>query len=117
MQTFLMVLSVVSGVINVIQLLMFVMTKSSIRVREQSAYNDWYRVAQIADEMARNPQKTPDLIGKINGMADVARNEIKAFSREKLGFVPWLDPAWDGGPHPDPSQGLWQKFKSVFTPK
>jgi len=42
-------------------------------------------------------------------MADAARNEIIAYSREKLGFIPWFDPAWKPGQNPSPPQTLFQK--------
>jgi hypothetical protein len=88
-----------------------------MRMRAQAAYNDWHRVAEIADQIAKEPSRAAELIREINGMANVARNEIKAYSREKLGFVPWFDPASQGGPNPRPPQTFFQTVKAAFIPK
>ena len=81
------VLSVLLGVMNVIQFLASIATGSSMRASAQSSFNNWYRVAEIADRMAADPAKANELIRNINGMADVARNEIKAYSGQSYGVV------------------------------
>jgi hypothetical protein len=117
MQVFLGVVSVLLGVINVIQFLSSIATGTSLRARAQSAYNDWFRVAQFADMISKDPSKAAELMHHVSGIADAARNEIKAYSREKLGFVPSLDPPYEAGSHPPASLGFWKKIGSAFTPK
>jgi hypothetical protein len=117
MKTFLTVLSALLGVVNMFQFLTSIFTGSSMRAKAQSSFNDWYRVAEIADQIAKEPTKAAELIREVNGIANSNRNEIKAYSCEKLNFEPWFDPAHRGGPsHPQP-QSLWQKVKSAFIPK
>src|SRR6266404_6427886 len=99
MQTILTVLTIILGVANLIQFLTSIASGSSLRARAQASYNDWYRVAEIADIIHKDPSKASELIRNVNGIADAARNEIKAYSREKLGFVPSIDPASVGGQH------------------
>jgi hypothetical protein len=111
------IVSFILGVMNLIQFITSIASGSSLRVRAQADYNNWYRVAQIADMISKEPSKAAELIRNVNGIADAARNEIKAYSREKLNFVPSLDPAYDGGPHPPKEPSLWEKTKSAFTPK
>jgi hypothetical protein len=117
MQTFLTVLSIFLGVMNLIQFLASMATGSSVRARAQSSYNNWYRVAQIADQITKEPQKASELVRSINGIADAARNEIKAYCREELDLEPWLDPAWEGGMKPSVKTSVWQKIKFAFVPK
>ncbi len=117
MQTFFEVLTVLLGIGNMFQLLQSITTGSSMKYRMQSAYNNWYRVAEIADQIKANPQNAAELIRHISGIADAARIEIVAYSRERLGFVPWHDPAWKPGPSPIPPPSLFQKIKSNFTSK
>lgn len=117
MQTFLGVLSLLLGGANVIQFLIAMSTGSSLKAKAQADFNTWFRVAEIADQIAENPAKAAELIREVSGIATTARNEIKAYSREKLDFVPFNDPAYQAGPNPAPSQSFWQKLKSAFTPK
>jgi hypothetical protein len=117
MQTFLAVLSVLLGVANVIQFLTSIFTGSSMRANAQRSYNDWYRVAQIGDEITKEPQRAAELIRGINGIADAARNEIKAYSREKFGFEPYFDPASQSGPNPPSRQTFWKAVRLAFSPK
>ena len=115
--TVLTVLTVIFGVASMIQFLMSIATGSSLRARAQSSYNYWHRVAQFAEQILKEPSKSAELARHIHGMSDNARNEIKSYSREKLGFVPWLDPPYEGGLKPSPPISLWNKVKSAFTPK
>lgn len=115
--TILTILTTLFGVASVIQFLVSMATGSSLRARAQSSYNNWQRVAEIADQIAKEPSKAAELIRHIHGLADSARNEVKAYSREKLGFVPWFDPAYKGGEAPAPPVSFWRKVKSAFTPK
>ena len=115
--TALTMLSILLGVANLIQFLTSIASGSSLRARAQASYNDWYRVAEIADIIHNDPSKAPELIRNVNGIADAARNEIKAYSREKLGFVPSYDPASVGGERPPKQPGWLVKFKSAFVPK
>jgi hypothetical protein len=98
--TFLTVLTVLLGLFNVIQFLTSMATGSSLKARAQADYNNWFRVAEIADIIHREPLRASELVRNINGIADAARNEIKAYSKEKLGFEPYFDPASVGGPNP-----------------
>jgi hypothetical protein len=117
--------SILLGFMNLIQWIVALATGTSLRAQAQSQYNDWYRVAQIADEISKSPDRAPVLVGRINGMADAKRNEIKSYSREKLGFVPWYDPAYESGPNPTtgavPPKRKWVTFKAAikaaFVPK
>jgi hypothetical protein len=117
MQAILGFVSALLGVLNVIQFLASIASGTSLRARSQTAYNNWVRVAQYADMIAKEPSKAAELIHHVSGIADAARNEIKAYSREKLGFVPSVDPPYDGGSHPPASPGFWRKVGSAFTPK
>ena len=117
MQIFLGILSVLLGVTSFIQFLQSIATGSSITANAQAAFNKWYRVAEIADQIKANPQKAAELISHVSGIADVARSEIAAYSREKLSFVPWYDPAYKPGDSPRPAQNLLQKAKFAFVPK
>jgi hypothetical protein len=110
-------ISIFLGIMTVIQFFTSMFTGSSMRARAQQSYNDWYRVAEIADEIGKDPQKAAQLIKGVNGIADAARNEIKAYSREKLDFVPWFDPASHGGPNPAPPLGFWKTVRLAFSPK
>jgi hypothetical protein len=110
------VLSTLLGVMNVIQFLATIASGSTLRVKAQSDYNNWYRVAEIADQIIENPSKAAELIHTVRGIADAERNQIKAYSREKLGFVPWFDPASQGGPKDPQSVGFWRLVKSAFVP-
>jgi hypothetical protein len=96
---------------------MSIASGSSLRARAQADYNKWYRVAEIADIIHKDPSKAPELIRNVNGIADAARSEIKAYSREKLGFDVYVDPASVGGPNPPLRIGFWTKFKLAFVPK
>lgn len=118
MQTLSETVSVVLLGANVIQFIASLFTKSSMRIRMQASYNDWYRVAQTADEISAHPEKASQLISTITGFADSARHEIKAYSQNTLGFVPWVDPPSQGGPSPsNQPPTLWQRIKFVFAPK
>jgi hypothetical protein len=117
MKDALAVLSVILGVINVIQFFTSIASGSSLRARVQAAYNDWYRVAQIADMISKEPTRATELIRNVNGIADAARNELKAYSREKLGFVPSYDPAYEGGSNPPTPPSFWKKVAAAFVPK
>jgi hypothetical protein len=111
------ILTVIFGVLSVIQFLMSLASGSSLRAHAQSSYNDWYRVADLAEKMSKDPSKNSELIGQVHGLADNARNEIKAYSREKLGFVPWFDPPYQVANSEPPKVSFWEKFKSAFTSK
>ena len=117
MQTGLTVLSSLLGVANLIQFLTSIATGSSLKARAQADYNNWYRVAEIADIIHKDPSKASELIRNVNGIADAARNEIKAYSKEKLKFEPYFDPASVGGPNPPRPQKWWDTFRSAFAPK
>jgi hypothetical protein len=109
--------SFILGVLNLIQFLISLFTGSSQRTRMQHSFNDWYRVAEIGDQIASDPSKAPVLIRAINGIADSARNEIKAYSKEHLKFEPYFDPAHASGPNPPPKIGFWRTIFMAFTPK
>jgi hypothetical protein len=111
------VLSILLGAANVFQFLVSITTGSSIRARAQTSFNDWYRVAQLTDQIVKEPQRAIELVQRIGGIADAARNEVKAYSREKLDFVPWYEPAYESGSNPLPSLSLWEKIKFAFVPK
>jgi hypothetical protein len=111
------VLTVIFGVLSMIQFLMSLASGSSLRARAQFSYNNWYKVADIAEKMSKDPSKNLELIGHIHGLADDARNEIKAYSREKLGFVPWFDPPYQVSNSEPPKVSFLEKVKSAFTPK
>ncbi|MGA2611331.1 MAG: hypothetical protein ABSH01_28115 [Terriglobia bacterium] len=111
------VLSVILLVGNVLQFLQSIATGSSLRVKAQADYNNWFRVAEIADQIKANPENAAELIRHISGMADMARNEIVAYSQEKLKFTPWFNPASKPGPNPSPPQTFLQKAKAAFVPK
>jgi hypothetical protein len=117
MRTVLEVLTVLLGIGNAFQLMQSIATGSSMKCSMQAAYNNWYRVAEIADQIKANPQNAAELIRHISGIADAERIEIVAYSREKLGFVPWHDLAWKPGPSPIPPPSLFQRIKSAFTSK
>ena len=100
-----------------IQFLMAIASGSSQRARAQASYNSWYKVAEMAEKITQNPSKAAELSNYIHGIADYARNDIKVYSREKLGFEIWFDPAYQVGHTLPPSVSVWQKIKSAFTPK
>lgn len=100
-----------------IQYILAIANGSTLKAKAQSSYNNWFRVAEVADEIAANPEKAAVLIRTISGIADTARNEIKAYSNESLHFVPFRDPAYEGGPNPAPKLSLWQRFMFGFRPK
>jgi hypothetical protein len=117
MKTLYDVLIVLLGVANVIQFLMSFLTKSSMRSRLKASYNNWYQVAQIADEITAHPERASLRIGIITGFADSARAEIKAYSRESFGFTPQFEHPSQGGQSSSvSSQTLWQRIKAVFKP-
>jgi hypothetical protein len=118
MQTFSEAISIVLLGANVIQLITYFFTRSATKVRMQASFNVWYRVAQTADEIAAHPEKAAQLVGVITGFADGARSEIKAYSQQSLGFVPWIEHPSQGSSNPPVSStpSLWQRIKSVFIP-
>jgi hypothetical protein len=111
------ILSVILGVLNVIQFLVSVATGSSLRAKAQAEYNDWYRVAELGEKIASEPQRANELLNRIMGIADANRNAVKAYSREKLGFIPAQEPAWEAGPKPIPQPSIWKKVSLAFVPK
>ena len=117
MQTTLTVFSILLGVANLFQFIAAIVTGSSLKVRAQADYNNWYRVAEIADIIHKEPNRASELIRNVNGIADAARNEIKAYSKEKLRFEPYFDPASVGGPNPPRLPKWWEPLKSAFVPK
>jgi hypothetical protein len=117
MQTILTVLSILLGVANLIQFLTSIATGSTLKARAQADFNNWYRVAEIADIIHKDPSRASELIRNVNGIADAARNEIKAYSKEKLGFEPYFDPASTSGPNPPRQPKWWEPFKLAFVPK
>jgi hypothetical protein len=116
-QTTLTVFSILLGVANLFQFIAAIVTGSSLKVRAQADYNNWYRVAEIADIIHKEPHKASELIRNVNGIADAARNEIKAFSREKLNFEPYFDPASVSGPNPPRRPKWYETVKFAFVPK
>ncbi len=107
---------IVLGAANLIQFLVSLFTCSSMRSRMQASFNDWYRVAEIGDQIGKTHQRF-DLIRTVNGIADAACNDIKAYSREHLNFVPYFDPAHQGGPNPPARVGFWRNVLMAFQPK
>jgi hypothetical protein len=111
------ILSAILGVISLIQFLLSIATGSSLRAKAQTEYNDWYRVAELGEQIASEPQRANELLNRIMGIADANRNGVKAYSREKLGFVPTHEPAWEAGPKPIPQPSIWRKIALAFVPK
>jgi hypothetical protein len=115
--TILTILTVFFGALSVIQFLMSIASGSSQRARAQASYNSWYKVAEMAEKIAQDPSKASEFGNYIHGIADFARNDIKAYSREKFRFEIWFDPAYQVGKTPSPPVTWWQKVKSAFIPK
>ncbi len=111
------VLSVILGVVNLIQFLISVASGSSLRAKAQASFNNWYRVAEIADMISKDPTRASELIRNVSGFAEAERNDIKAYSREKLGFVPSFEPAYQTGTNPPTMPNLRTRFRLAFSPK
>jgi hypothetical protein len=111
------VFSAILGVLNLIQFLASIASGSSLRAKAQAGFNSWYRVAEIADIISKDPGRASEVVRNISGLADYARNDIKAYSLEKLGFTPSFEPAHQTGTNPPKMPKWWTRFGLAFLPK
>jgi hypothetical protein len=111
------ILSAILGVLNLIQFIVSLASGASLRAKAQASFNDWFRVAEVADIISKDPTKAAGLIRNISGFAEASRNEIKAYSLQKLGFIPSFEPAYQTGTNPPKMPRWWTRFGLAFLPK
>lgn len=92
------------------------MIGNSLRAKAQASYNQWYRVAQLADEIRSHPEKAVELAAQINGHTESARSEIIAYSRERLDFVPVFEPSSKPLPKIPKPREWFSKLRLWFSP-
>jgi|GEM_PF-4618084 len=90
--------TILSSVGNIIQRRKKTELIKALRTRLQASYNYFFDIAHWSDRIRRlkessesteaNLQNAVEFAHAINGVADTARHEIIAYSREHLGFVP-----------------------------
>jgi hypothetical protein len=81
MQTFLAFLAAILGVINLLQWIASYNSRRTLRAKGQASFNQWYRVARLAEQIKKEPHRAVEIAATINGIADSARNETVAYSR------------------------------------
>jgi len=90
---------IVSLMANILQYSWSRADKESLRSRAQAEYNVNYMIARACTRAknAKLDMTNPDVnyllreISYINGVADIARNDVVAFSREELDFLPFFE--------------------------
>lgn len=117
MDTALGILSAILGVVNVIQWIFAYVTGNALRAKAQAAYNQWYRVAELADQIRKEPNRAVELAAQINGHAESVRSEIIAYSRERLDFTPIFEPSSKPLASVPKPRGLLSKIRLGFSPK
>jgi hypothetical protein len=90
---------------------------SATRAKAQAAYNQWYRVGSLAEQIRREPERAVELAASINGVADAVRSEILAYSRERLDFVPIFESPSQPLQDVAKPRGLWSKLRLGFSAK
>jgi len=112
------VLTIISICVNIIQRNKRTELLKALRSRSQASYNYFYRIARLADKIRFLNKSEDNLETKLqnaisyahfaNGVADTARNDIVAFSREHLDFIPIeehpAEPILDPLPRPGRTQ-------------
>lgn len=90
---------------------------NSLRAKAQSSYNQWYRVAELADQIRKEPSRAVELAASINGMADAIRSDLVAYSRERLDFTPYFEPSSKPSAIVPKPTGLFSKIRLGFSVK
>jgi hypothetical protein len=101
----------------VIQWIVGYISGNSLRAKAQASYNQWYRVAELADQIRSDPARAVEYAASINGMADAVRSEIVAYSRERLDFIPVFEQASQPLPGVAKPNGVWSKIRLGFSAK
>ncbi len=114
---FLAVLSAILGVINLVQWIIGYVTGNALRAKAQASYNQWYRVAELADQIRSHPDKAVELAAWINGIADGVRSDIVAYSRERLDYTPVFEPSSRPLTSVPKPPGLLAKIRLGFSAK
>jgi hypothetical protein len=115
--SFLGILSALLGVVGVIQWIIGYITGNTLRAKAQASYNQWYRVAELAEQIRQEPTRAVELAASIYATADSSRTEIVAYSREQLSFVPNFERSSQPAPYLSSQRSLWSKIKLGFSPK
>jgi hypothetical protein len=112
MELFLGVLSAILGTINVIQWILKLLAGSDQRARAQNEYLCWQQLAEMGETLEAQPEHAAEIAHSMKALALQRRNEIVAYSRERLNFVPWYEhPA---NPRPLPERNKLEKVWDIL---
>ena len=103
------IITIASVVCNILQYSWSRSDKETLRSRAQAEYNVNFMIARACTRAknAKLDSSNADVnyllreMSYINGIADIARNDVVAFGREQLAFVPFFEhPAYPGVEQP-----------------
>lgn len=100
---------------------------TALRARSQAAYNYFYWIAREVDKITELPKNGDSEnrmangvlqgLSRITGIASAARNDLIAYSREHLNFVPFAEHAAKpvSKPLPEVRGSLWARLRVCWT--